>query len=116
MQRNNFRISCPVCCTVPVVYSTMYDTEEDYTPLYRKDFLISCPMFKGNSLVPVYGGIAVRKMQLLCLVWKDYMILLYSQTKGVKQKYILCISGLVAYRQYIHNCSSLVDPLLGSRQ
>ena len=36
--------------------------------------------------------------------------MLYSQTKGVKQKYILCISGLVAYRQYIHNCSSLEDP------
>ena len=28
-------------------------------------------------------------------------VMLYSQTKGVKQKYILCISGLVAYRQYI---------------
>ena len=39
-------------------------------------------------------------------------VMLYSQTKGVKQKYILCISGLVAYRQYIHNSSSLVDPRL----
>ena len=39
-------------------------------------------------------------------------LLLYSQTKGVKQKYILCISGLVVYRQYIHNCSSQVDPHL----
>ena len=38
--------------------------------------------------------------------------MLYSQTKGVKQKYILCISGLVVYRQYIHNSSSLVDPRL----
>ena len=36
-------------------------------------------------------------------------ILLYSQTKGVKQKYIRCISGLVVYRQYIHHCSSQVD-------
>ena len=36
-------------------------------------------------------------------------IVLYSQTIGVKQKYILCISGLVAYRQYIRNCSSPVD-------
>ena len=36
-------------------------------------------------------------------------LVLYSQTKGVKQKYILCISGLVAYRQYIHNCSSPED-------
>ena len=32
-------------------------------------------------------------------------IVLYSQTKGVKQKYILCISGLVVYRQYIHSGS-----------
>ena len=39
-----------------------------------------------------------------------YNVLLYSQTKGVKQKYILCISGLVAYRQYIHNCSIPADP------
>ena len=39
-------------------------------------------------------------------------ILLYSQTKGVKLKYILYISGLVAYRQYIHDGSSLVDPWL----
>ena len=39
-------------------------------------------------------------------------LMLYSQTKGVKQKYILCILGLVAYRQYIHNCSSRVDPRL----
>ena len=39
-------------------------------------------------------------------------IVLYSQTKGVKQKYILCISGLVADRQYIHNSSNLVDPRL----
>ena len=31
----------------------------------------------------------------------DDNIVLYSQTKGVKQKYILCISGLVVYRQYI---------------
>ena len=38
--------------------------------------------------------------------------LLYSQTKGVKQKYILYISGLVVYRQYIYNCSSQVDPHL----
>ena len=38
------------------------------------------------------------------------MILLYSQTKGVKQKYILCISGSVAYRQYIHECSSPWNP------
>ena len=36
-------------------------------------------------------------------------VLLYSQTKGVKQKYMRCISGLVVYRQYIHNCSSQVD-------
>ena len=35
--------------------------------------------------------------------------MLYSQTKGVKQKYILCIPGLVVNRQYIHNCSSQVD-------
>ena len=34
------------------------------------------------------------------------MILLYSQTKGVKQKYILYISESVAYRQYIHKRSS----------
>ena len=40
------------------------------------------------------------------------ILMLYSQTKGVKQKYILCISGLVVYRQYIHNCSSQVDPHL----
>ena len=32
-------------------------------------------------------------------------VVLYSQTKGVKQKYILCISGLVAYRQYVHSGS-----------
>ena len=38
--------------------------------------------------------------------------MLYSATKGVKRKYILCISGLVAYRQYIHNSSSPVDPRL----
>ena len=38
------------------------------------------------------------------------LILLYSQTKGVKQKYILCISGSVAYRQYIHKCNSPQDP------
>ena len=43
---------------------------------------------------------------------KSGELMLYSQTKGVKQKYILCISGLVAYRQYIHNSSSLVDPCL----
>ena len=36
--------------------------------------------------------------------------MLYSPTKGVKQRYIPYISGLVAYRQYIHNCSSSVDP------
>ena len=35
------------------------------------------------------------------------MVMLYSQTKGVKHKYILYISGLVAYRQYIHERSSL---------
>ena len=29
-------------------------------------------------------------------------ILLYSQTRGVKQQYILYISGSVAYGQYIH--------------
>ena len=40
------------------------------------------------------------------------MLMLYSQTKGVKQKYILCISGLVVYRQYIHHCSSQIDPHL----
>ena len=40
------------------------------------------------------------------------MIVLYSQTKGVKQKYILCISRSVAYRQYIHNSSSPVDSRL----
>ena len=34
------------------------------------------------------------------------IVVLYSQTKGVKRKYILCISGSVAYRQYIHECSS----------
>ena len=39
-------------------------------------------------------------------------LLLYSPTKGVKQKYMLCISGLVVYRQYKHNCSSQVDPHL----
>ena len=32
-----------------------------------------------------------------------------SATKGVRQKYIQCISGLVVYRQYIYNCSSQVD-------
>ena len=37
-------------------------------------------------------------------------VLLYSQTKGVKQKYILCILGSVAYRQYIHECSSPWNP------
>ena len=37
-----------------------------------------------------------------------YKILLYSQTKGVERKYIRCISGLVAYIQYIHNCGSQV--------
>ena len=37
-------------------------------------------------------------------------LLLYSQTKGVKQKYILYISGSVVYRQYIHQCSSLWNP------
>ena len=37
------------------------------------------------------------------------MTLLYSQTKGVKHKYIQCISGLVVYRQYIHNRSCQVD-------
>ena len=47
-----------------------------------------------------------------CCAFYHKYILLYSQTKGVKQKYILCISGLVAYRQYIHNCSSPVDPRL----
>ena len=36
-------------------------------------------------------------------------LVLYSQPKGVKQKYILCISGLVAYRQYIHNCNGPED-------
>ena len=35
--------------------------------------------------------------------------MLYPQTRGVKQKYIQCISGLVVYRQYIYNCSSQVD-------
>ena len=38
--------------------------------------------------------------------------MLYSQTKGVKQKYILCILELVAYRQYIHKSSSPVDSRL----
>ena len=51
------------------------------------------------------GHFLLPKITLLKLV-------LYSQTKGVKQKYILCISGLVVYRQYIHNCSSQVDPRL----
>ena len=37
-------------------------------------------------------------------------LLLYSQTKGVKQKYIRYISGSVAYRQYIHKCNSLLSP------
>ena len=37
-------------------------------------------------------------------------ILLYSQTKGLKQKFILCISGSVVYRQYIHKCSSPWNP------
>ena len=32
--------------------------------------------------------------------------MLYSQTKGVEQKYILYITGSVAYRQYIHRCIS----------
>ena len=39
-------------------------------------------------------------------------IVVFTQQKGVKQKYILCISGLVVYRQYIHNCSSQIDPHL----
>ena len=38
------------------------------------------------------------------------MLMLYSQTKGVKRKYILYISGSVAYRQYIHECSSPWNP------
>ena len=38
---------------------------------------------------------------LRCGYVQEYL-LLYSQPKGVKQKYILCISGLVAYRQYIY--------------
>ena len=38
--------------------------------------------------------------------------LLYSQTKGVKHKYILCIKGLVVYRQYIHDSRSQIDPHL----
>ena len=37
-------------------------------------------------------------------------IVLYSQTKVVKQKYILCISGLVAYRQFIHIATSVHLP------
>ena len=37
-------------------------------------------------------------------------VMLYSLTKGVKQKYILYISGSVAYRQYIHKCSSPWNP------
>ena len=37
-------------------------------------------------------------------------IVLYSQTKGVKWKYILYVLGSVAYRQYIHTCSSLWNP------
>ena len=31
-----------------------------------------------------------------------------SATKGVKRKYIRCISGLVVYKQYLHHCSSQV--------
>ena len=42
----------------------------------------------------------------------QHNLMLYSQTKGVKQKYIPCISGLVVYRQYIHNCNRQVDPHL----
>ena len=30
------------------------------------------------------------------------VLVLYSQPKGVKQKYIRCISGLVVYGQYIY--------------
>ena len=46
----------------------------------------------------------------VCL--SERMLLLYSQQKGVNQKYIRCISGLVMYRQYIHHCSSQVAPHL----
>ena len=37
-------------------------------------------------------------------------IMLNSQTKGVKRKYLLCISVYVAYREFIHTCSSLWNP------
>ena len=37
-------------------------------------------------------------------------LVLYSQIKGVEQKYILYISGSVAYRQYIHQRSSPQSP------
>ena len=49
---------------------------------------------------------SLTKFRLLLIT----VLLLYSQTKGVKQKYILYISGSVAYRQYIHKCSSPQDP------
>ena len=45
----------------------------------------------------------------LRFIKKMFKTLLYSQTKGVKQKYTLYISGLVVYIQYIYNCSSQVD-------
>ena len=38
------------------------------------------------------------------------ILMLYSQRKGVKQKYMLYISGSVASRQYIHKCCSLWNP------
>ena len=37
-------------------------------------------------------------------------VVLCSVTKGVKQKYLLCISVQTAYRQYIHTGSNPQDP------
>ena len=71
--------------------------------------MLQCPEFVGPAMGSEHS---CNKYLLLHCFRYIYSIVLYSQTKGVKQKYILCISGLVAYRQYIHNCSSLVDPRL----
>ena len=35
---------------------------------------------------------------------------IHKQKESSKSIPILCISGLVVYRQYIHKCSSQVDP------
>ena len=68
----------------------------------RKTWSLSLPNLKN----------CFEKCLILARRFYSVAIMLYSQTKVVKQKYILCISGLVAYRQYIHNCSSPVDPRL----